>query len=92
MEPIFETKNLSPFARQLAIEKIFEDTRIVGSKNLIITEFLAEPSESEATVYFDGGNRRIPQPIQVRELKDTENALKPSQKSFDPVEPLFGFY
>ena len=92
MEPIFETKNLSPFARQLAIEEIFEDTRIVGSKNLIITEFLAEPSESKPTIYFDGGNRRVPQPIQVRELKDTENAFKPSQKSFDPFETLFVFY
>ena len=92
MEPIFETKNLSPFARQLAIEEIFEDTRIVGSKNLIITEFLAEPSESKPTIYFDGGNRRVPQPIQVRELQDTENAFKPSQKRFDPFEKLFVFY
>ena len=92
VEPIFEAKDLSPFARQLAIEKIFGDPRIVGSKNLIITEFLAKPSDSKTTIYFDGGNRRVPQPIQVRELQDTENAFKPSQKRFDPFEKLFVFY
>ncbi len=32
VEPIFETKDLNPFARQLAIEEIFGDPRIVGSK------------------------------------------------------------
>ena len=92
VEPIFEAKDLSPFARQLAIEKIFGDPRIVGSKNLIITEFLAKPSDSKTTIYFDGDNRRVPQPIQVIELQDTENAFKPSQKKFDPFEKLFVFY
>ena len=92
VEPIFEAKDLNPFTRQLAIEKIFGDPRIFGSKNLIITEFLAKPSDSKATIYFDGGNRRVPQPIQVRELQDTENAFKPSQKRFDPFEKLFVFY
>jgi len=92
VEPIFEATDLSPFARQLAIEKVFRDKRIVGSKNLIITKFLAETSEGKETKYFDGLNRRLPQPIQITELKDTEEAFTPSQRNFDPFETLFVFY
>ncbi len=65
---------------------------MLGAKNLIITEFLAKPSDSKATIYFDGGNRRVPQPIQVRKLQDTENAFKPSKKRFDPSKNFFVFY
>jgi hypothetical protein len=80
VEPIFQATDLSPFARQLAIERLFGDNRIVGSENLIITKFLAETSEGKKTTYFDGLNRRLPQPIQTTELKDTEEAFTPSQR------------
>ena len=54
VEPIFEATDLSPFARQLAIEKVFRDKRIVGSENLILKKFVAEPYEGEAMTYFNG--------------------------------------
>ena len=92
VEPIFETENLSSFARQLAIEKIFNDHRIFGSKNLIISEFLVEPHEEGETIYFDGKNTRVYQPIQITKLKDIEDEFEPSLKSFDPFETLFVFY
>jgi signal transduction histidine kinase len=92
VEPIFETENFSSFARQLAIEKIFSDQRIFGSKNLIISEFLVEPHEEDETIYFDGKNTRVSQPIQITKLKDIEDEFEPSLKPFDPFETLFVFY
>jgi len=92
VEPIFKTENLSSFARQLAIEKIFNDHRIFGSKNLIIRESLVEPHEEDETIYFDGKNTRVSQPIQITKLKDIEDEFEPSLKLFDPFETLFVFY
>jgi two-component system sensor histidine kinase ChvG len=92
VEPIFEATDLSPFARQLAIEKVFRDKRIVGSENLILKKFVAEPYEGEAMTYFNGINTRSPLPIQITELKDTVEAFTPSQRHFDPFEKLFIFY
>ena len=92
VEPIFEKEEFSSFERQLAIEEILRDQRIIGSKNLIISEFLIEPHEEDETIYFDGNNTRISQPIQTTRLKDIEDEFEPSIKSFDPFETLFVFY
>ena len=92
VEPVFAIEGLSSFSRKLAVEAIFRDGRLVGTDDLVVTEFSAELGKFSPVIYFDGHNSRVAAPIEITLLKDTEEKFVPQTNLFDPFEKLFVFY
>ena len=63
VEPVFAVEGLSSFSRKLAVEAIFRDGRLVGTDDLVVTEFSAELGKFSPVIYFDGHNSRVAAPI-----------------------------
>ena len=91
VEPVFAAEGLSSFSRKLAVEAIFRDGRLVGTDDLVVTEFSTELGKFSPVIYFDGHNSRVAAPIEITLLKDTEEKFVPQTNLFDPFEKLFVF-
>ena len=93
IEPVFVDESLSRFQRKLKIKKIFEDTRIFGTRRLKLTQPSYGLKGLPQFEYFNGNSPRFGDQIKVSELPDNLGPqFEPQERAFDPFEYLFVLY